>query len=279
MPTVTRLLETASLVLGEFHCDADDPAWHETNSIGDAPHVVFPLTAVHIDQLGKEPVLTTPNHTIFYGAGQRYRRRLESERGDHCIFISLCSGTLDRLAAGGLPAVHAPSDRADFLDRHVLVRRLRAGTIDDRAAEGAALALAGAALSRPPAASRASRERTQAAHRALAERAKVLIARSLAHPLSLAGLAGRLRTSPFHLARVFRAQTGFSVDGYGRSLRLRAALERLPTYTHGLTALAFELGFSSHSHFTEAFRREFGLAPSALRQAGGSSASAKTGTS
>jgi AraC family transcriptional regulator len=109
------------------------------------------------------------------------------------------------------------------------------------------------------------RERTAAAHRDLAERATALIARSLAQPLSLPRLAERLRTSPFHLARVFRAQTGFSVDAYGRSLRLRAALERLPAYTDGLTALALELGFSSHSHFTEAFRREFGVAPSVLR--------------
>jgi AraC-like DNA-binding protein len=74
-----------------------------------------------------------------------------------------------------------------------------------------------------------------------------------------------LRTSPFHLARVFRAETGFSVDAYQRSLRLRAALERLPTYADGLTTLALELGFSSHSHFTETFRREFGVSPSALR--------------
>jgi AraC-like DNA-binding protein len=265
VPTVTHLLETSRLAVGEFRCGADDAAWHETNWIGADPHVVFPLTAVHIDQLGKEPVLTTPNHTVFYGAGQHYRRRLESERGDHCIFISLRPGQLDGLAAGRLPAVQGPSDRRTFLDRHMLVRRLRAGTIDERTAEGAALRLARAALSRPAALPSARRERTAAAHRELAERAKALIARSLAQPLSLAGLAERLRTSPFHLARVFRAQTGFSVDAYGRSLRLRAALERLPAYTDGLTALALELGFSSHSHFTEAFRREFGVAPSALR--------------
>jgi AraC-like DNA-binding protein len=31
-------------------------------------------------------------------------------------------------------------------------------------------------------------------------------------------------------------------------------------------ALALELGFSSHSHFTDAFRREFGKAPSEIRK-------------
>jgi AraC family transcriptional regulator len=33
-----------------------------------------------------------------------------------------------------------------------------------------------------------------------------------------------------------------------------------------LTAVAFDLGFSSHSHFTASFRRTFGAAPSALRK-------------
>lgn len=43
------------------------------------------------------------------------------------------------------------------------------------------------------------------------------------------------------------------------------ALERMPTYGEGLTMLALELGFSSHSHFSAAFRREFGVAPSTPR--------------
>jgi AraC-like DNA-binding protein len=33
-----------------------------------------------------------------------------------------------------------------------------------------------------------------------------------------------------------------------------------------LTMLALELGFSSHSHFTQAFHSEFGCAPSAFHR-------------
>ncbi len=264
MATSTYLLETPRLAVGEFWCPAGDPAWAETNWIGDEPHVVFPLTAVAIDQLGREAVLTTPNHTVFYEAGQLYRRRIESEAGDHCIFIRVEPATLRRLP-GTWGATHGPSDGRTFLERHLLVQRLRAGTIGLRGAEADALALVRAALGSSAGVAPARRSQTVAAHRELAERAKALIARSFRERLSLAGLGHRLRTSPFHLARVFRSQTGFSVDGYVRSLRLRAALERLPTYADGLTTLALELGFSSHSHFTEAFRREFGRAPSAFR--------------
>jgi AraC-like DNA-binding protein len=41
-------------------------------------------------------------------------------------------------------------------------------------------------------------------------------------------------------------------------------LERLPHYRERLTDLALDLGFSSHSHFTSAFRAYFGRTPSAL---------------
>jgi AraC family transcriptional regulator len=262
--TSTYLLETPRLAVGEFRCPPGDPAWREPNWIGDEPHAVFPLTAVIIDPDGAVPVLTTPNHAVFYEGGQLYRRRLESEAGDHCIFVRLEPRTFERLTRGGWEAAHGPADRRTFLERHLLVRRLRAGTIRKREAETAALALVRRALV-TAAAPRARRNPTVTAHRELAERAKALIARSFTERLSLAGLGQRLRTSPFHLARVFRAETGFSVDGYVRSLRLRDALERLPSHDDGLTALALELGFSSHSHFTEAFRREFGLAPSAFR--------------
>jgi AraC-like DNA-binding protein len=40
-----------------------------------------------------------------------------------------------------------------------------------------------------------------------------------------------------------------------------------------LTELALDLGYSSHSHFTDAFRREFGVSPAAFR-AGASAAAA-----
>jgi AraC-like DNA-binding protein len=261
----TYLLETRKLTVGEFCCPADDPAWHETNYIGDEPHVVFPLTAVVIDQLDRGSVLTTSNHRVFYEGGQLYRRRLESKHGDHCFFIRLEPGILERVVDHRPTTIDAPIDRHTYLERHLLVRHLRAGTISAGRAEAVALALVRSALRNGSVAPRARRDRTRAAHRELAEAAKAIIARSFAQPLTLPRLAARLRTSPYHLARVFRAQTGFSVDGYQRSLRLRAALERLPSYPDGLTRLALELGFSSHSHFTETFRREFGVLPSLLR--------------
>ena len=110
-----------------------------------------------------------------------------------------------------------------------------------------------------------ARKRTSADHRELAEAAKSEIASDLSVRRSLGELARTLHTSPFHLARVFRAETGFTLAGYRQALRLRAALERLPGNDRDLSALALELGFSSHSHFTATFTREYGVPPSAVK--------------
>ena len=70
----------------------------------------------------------------------------------------------------------------------------------------------------------------------------------------------------FHLARVFKARTGFSLHAYRNQLRLRAALERLAEPGVDLIDIALDLGFSSHSHFTDTFRRSFGKTPSVVRE-------------
>jgi AraC-like DNA-binding protein len=106
---------------------------------------------------------------------------------------------------------------------------------------------------------------TKERHRQLAEEAKEALAASLKGTIGLEELGRTLGQSPFHLARVFRQETGYSLHEYRQQLRLRLGLERLHDSTGSLTALALELGFVSHSHFTTAFRREFGLPPSAVR--------------
>jgi AraC family transcriptional regulator len=100
----------------------------------------------------------------------------------------------------------------------------------------------------------------------LVEAARDVIARRFTENLSLSEIAREVECSVFHLARIFRARTGFSLHGYRNQLRLRAALERLHQPGVDLIDIALDLGFSSHSHFTETFRRCFGRTPSAVRE-------------
>ena len=81
---------------------------------------------------------------------------------------------------------------------------------------------------------------------------------------SLTQIASELGVTPVHLTQTFKRSEGIPLYRYQTHLRLGRALARLPEQ-EDITDLAFELGFSSHSHFTAAFRSEFGMTPSRYR--------------
>lgn len=110
-------------------------------------------------------------------------------------------------------------------------------------------------------------EPTIARHRDLAESVKTFLGREYRRPLHLGAIAAAVGSTPAHLCRVFRKATGETIHRYLTRLRLRAALEPLLMGVEDLSGLALDLGFSSHSHFTFAFRREFGCTPSRWREA------------
>jgi len=101
------------------------------------------------------------------------------------------------------------------------------------------------------------------------EMAKNLLLAEPARKWSLNEIAREVSTSPFHLTRLFRAQTGTPLHRFLLRTRLAIALDRVLQGDDNLTGLAHELGFSSHSHFSAAFRRAFGTTPSETRAAAG----------
>lgn len=281
MPVDRTLIRTGRLRVGEYHCGPGDPRWAEVNEIPSAPHLAFPRTSVVIGQLGREPVLTSPNHVMFYNAGQRYRRWLHDERGDHCLYLevnpSLFTDVLRTVAPSAhrsdepaVPFDHGPSDADAYLLSHLLGRHLATEEQPDRlfVAEMAyrlllravdnAIAFHGRGRSN-------GRRQTRETHRQLVEDTKDLLIATVTRNTTLAQLARTLHSSEFHLARVFRAETGFTLHGYRNHLRLRLGLERLPDSRADLTKLARSLGYCSHSHFGDSFRTVFGVPPSYLR--------------
>ena len=81
---------------------------------------------------------------------------------------------------------------------------------------------------------------------------------------TLTDIASDLGVTPIYLTQSFKRSDGIPLYRYQMLLRLSRALHRLPDQDD-ITDLAFELGFSSHSHFTAAFRAELGMAPSRYR--------------
>jgi AraC family transcriptional regulator len=86
--------------------------------------------------------------------------------------------------------------------------------------------------------------------------------------LSTPALAAAAGMSPAHFHRRFAAATGETVKQHTSRLRLERAAFRLVTERTGVSAVAFDCGFSAHEVFTRAFRRRYGVPPSRFRERG-----------
>jgi AraC-like DNA-binding protein len=235
---IEELIRTDLVALGRFRCPPDDPLWSAENYIGEYAHVAFPHVPVRIALRGRADIVSDATLALCYAPGQRFRREALTARGDECVFAVLDGALFDQI--GPEPSRALPADA--FLRLHALD--------DPLALEELIVGLAG----QP--ARRTSR---------WSERVKEVLADRLGERLTLSELARELGTSPYHLARAFKAGTGSSIHQYRIQLRVRTAMLRLREDVD-LCTLGLDLGFATHSHFTETFRRAFGLPPRAVRE-------------
>jgi AraC-like DNA-binding protein len=218
---------------------------------------------------------------LFFNSNEPYRVSHPIAGGDDCTTFSFDRGILLDALAGYEPGVldragrpfpvsHSLLEPRDVYFRQRLRQRIRCGDTEALAIEEMALDLLHAVVEM---AYRARGQRpvkpatgTARIHRDQAEATKAFLAGRLQTPLALPEIARAVHTSPYHLARLFRRETGIPIHQYLNRLRLGLALERLADGVAGLTELALDLGYSSHSHFSEAFRQAFGTSPSAFRK-------------
>lgn len=277
----TAVFESALVTVGVFDAQPDHPHFAELGRI--VTHsFVFPRTSVSIIHPGAAPIVADPNAVMFYNQQQPYRRAPISPRGDRCDWFRIREDALVGIIAERDPSVverphtpfpfsWGPADADVYLTQRRVVEHLARIEAPDvlfveetvleifrRTFARAHSTLMGAAAPRLGA-------RARRARRELATEARRVLGTSFAEHLTLGALADRLETSPHHLARVFRAETGGTIHAHLNQLRLRASLDRVVEEDADLTAVALDLGYSSHSHFTHAFRRAFGLPPSHLR--------------
>lgn len=109
-------------------------------------------------------------------------------------------------------------------------------------------------------------ERTRQRHQELVEAVRRIVEQRYTEPLMLREIASELGVSPYFLCRIFRRETGTTIHATLTSRRLTRAYELLSGQQgNNLATLGLDLGFSSHSHFTQAFCRRFGIPPSTVR--------------
>lgn len=84
-------------------------------------------------------------------------------------------------------------------------------------------------------------------------------------PLKLEVLAQQVHLSPYHFHRIFKVVTGETPADYWRRLTLQKAANALFHQHDSITHIALDSGFQSSQSFSKAFRKHFGVTPSAVR--------------
>jgi AraC family transcriptional regulator len=93
------------------------------------------------------------------------------------------------------------------------------------------------------------------------ERVMAILQRDLANPPTLEQMAREVGCSAYYLSRTFSQETGSTIPQYLQRLRMDRAAELLRSGKYNVTEAALEVGYSSFSHFSLAFRQTHGCCP------------------
>lgn len=83
--------------------------------------------------------------------------------------------------------------------------------------------------------------------------------------ITLSDVAEALHINKHYLCRLFKRETGMTVNTYINSARLAKAKQMLAESGESVTFIAAECGFGEPSLFTKNFKKEMGMTPSAYR--------------
>lgn len=267
--SVQQLLNTESVTLRDVICRGK--CRHKSaEECPSATHLVFPYRGVYVRHLGRNDAVAEANQVLFFNEAERYCISHPVSGGDACLSLAIGEPLLREL----VPREHV-REGATLSFRE---QRLR---IDPRAQ--ALVAMLRHSLTRNVAevleaetltltlVRRALGERTSHAARAsvgrqkLVNRAKLVLSSDLARRWRLAEIGVEVGVSPVYLTQVFQQVEGLPLYRYQLRLRLARALDLLGQYDD-LTSLSMHLGFSSHSHFSSAFRQAYGRTPAQLQR-------------
>jgi AraC family transcriptional regulator len=267
---IDTLLETESLSIHDVTCTG---GCRHQSAAEYAAHtsLVFPYRGVFVRHVGGEDAVAEANQLLFFNKDQDYRISHPVDGGDACLSLAIKEPLLEELAPKDQllrkrPVRFARARRRIDPRAQVLVALIRHSlkrqAIEPLEAETLTLTLVRRALGeRTSHTARASLGRQK-----LVDRAKLVLSSDLSRRWTLAQIAAEVGVSPVYLTQVFQQVEAVPLSRYQLRLRLARALHLLGKYDD-LTSLGLELGFSSHSHFTAAFRQAFGRTPQEFQRA------------
>lgn len=265
MNRVAVLLETPAVTLQEFdhpagdvHCDPDQEVSHR-DSISFVEEGTFDA---HVDDEHWE---LKPGTLFLTRRGMPFACRHHDEvPTDRCLTVMYSETAVEDLMRADLPALRPPIARMSAR-RQYLRHRLRSCA---RGEEIRLELLAGALFESLAAHRQSAPPRMDAQVTPLMRRidcAVQLIETDYTRGLTLGDLASSAGLSPFYFARAFQRFVGVPPHRYLTGVRLRHAARMLDEGA-GVTYTCYEVGFGSLSHFVTAFRKRFGVVPSAAKR-------------
>ena len=88
---------------------------------------------------------------------------------------------------------------------------------------------------------------------------------NLTRPCSLTELTRKVGTNEFTLKKGFKALFGTTVFGFWNDAKMQEARKMLQTQVMNVSEVADAIGYKNQQHFTAAFKRKFGVAPSHIK--------------
>lgn len=271
MPEISSylLLQSSSVCVRDVYCQGKCRE-HSAEECSTANTLVFPYRGTYVRHLGQNQAVAEANQILFFNAGEGYRISHPVEGGDASLSLTLLPSLLLETAPVSLLEerskgtfrlqrlrIDARTQALVAMLRHSLRQRIA----EPLEAESLALTLVQRALgprTSRPAGGSAGRQR-------LVDRVKLLLASDLTRRWTLGDIAQEVPGSPVYLTQVFQEVEGMPLYRYQLRLRLARSLDLLERIDD-LTALALEVGFSSHSHFSAAFRQAYGRSPSEFKR-------------
>jgi AraC-like DNA-binding protein len=268
--SIAPLLATDTVTIRDFVC-AGGCTHKSPEECAAATGLIFPYRGVFMRHLGqRDEVVAEANQVIFFNRDQGYRISHPVTGGDACLSLTIDEALLRELSPKDV--AHDGEDLVFKAQRRridpraqalvaLLRHSLRRGAVETLEAETLALTLVRRALGERTSQAAGSSEGRQK----MVDRAKLVLTSDLARRWTLAEIAAEVGVSPVYLTQAFQAVEGVPLYRYQLRLRLARALDLLGEYDD-LTALGLDLGFSSHSHFSAAFKQAYGRTPAEFRR-------------